>query len=326
LEKVIAMEPDRDHLPYLNLAECCVILKRYDRAIWAYQEVLRIRPKAMNMWDEIALIWEKMGKSTEAVNYYLKQIKEYQKKIGMLRGAVAYKVFVKPNGKQEDRERLLKYYVKLAEAYWKQDMLTEAEKWFKNVERVYYKFGEPCNIINVESAPCNVTNIETVAEFYRDTGRAKEAERVMKRLFDYMKKNNISRYHTYFTMVTIMFERGDKERAEKCADLYLESFLKQHGGEENLLADRRYRPMYLYNLAIMNICAGRLDKAKVYLQQLGQSHLCVTCETSGCFEYHFGLGLIAELEGRKEEAKKHYQKAIEIKGNYPCCKKHLEML
>ena len=57
-----------------------------------------------------------------------------------------------------------------------------------------------------------------------------------------------------------------------------------------------------------------------------ESHVCVTCETCACFEYYFAMGLIAELEGRREDAKEFYEKAIEIKGDYPCAKHHLKGL
>ena len=76
----------------------------------------------------------------------------------------------------------------------------------------------------------------------------------------------------------------------------------------------------------MNICAGSLDKAREYLKQIPDCRLCVTCETCDCFEYYYGMGLIAELENRKDEARGLYEKAIKVKGDYPEAKHHLDNL
>ena len=93
-----------------------------------------------------------------------------------------------------------------------------------------------------------------------------------------------------------------------------------------MLSDRRYRPMYLYDLGIMKICAGELAEGKKYIEQIRECHLCVTCETCDCFEYYFGMGLLAELNHKKEEAREFYKKAMAIKGDYPCCERHLKNL
>lgn len=316
LEKVITMEPDKDHLPYLNLAECYVIKKDYEKAIHAYEEILKIRPKAVHIRDEIAKIWIKMGQYLKAADYYKSLIKESQKRIGIVKDSLVIGILLKQEHQHEECERLLKYYAELADLYRQMGDKDNAEKWYKNIEKIYFKLKEPCGI----------SHAEAVAEYYRDIGNIKEAERVLTKLLDYLKKNNISRYHVYFILTTVMFEKGDKERVKKYADAFIKGLLKQHGGEEAMLSDRRYLPMYAYDMVIMHICTGRLEEAKKYLEQMKNSHVCVTCETRACFEYHFAMGLVAELEGQAEDAKQHYKKAIEIKGDYPCAERHLAKL
>lgn len=316
LEQVIAMEPEKDHLPYLNLAECYVIRKEYDKAIKVYERILEIRPKAVSMRTEIAKIWVKMGLFDKAAEYYKALIGDYQKRIGIVKDGVVIKCLLKLQYRQEDREGLLKYYAELADVYRQAGSRENAEKWYGYIEKVYYKFKEPCRI----------SHIEAVAEYYRDTGRIKEAERVLLRLLEYLNKNDTLKYHIFFTLATVMFEKGDKKRAVQNADSFIKYFVAQHGGEEKLLSDRRYRPMYAYDLAIMHICAGRLLEAKKYLDMIKTSHVCVTCETCGCFEYYFAMGLIAELENRPDDAKRHYNRAIEIKGDYLCAERHLKKL
>lgn len=315
LEKVIAMEPDKDHLPYLNLAECYTIKKEYKKAIHAYEEVLRIRPKAMSMRKEIAKLWVKMGDYQKAIGYYKTQIKDCQKRLGIMKDGMVIKMFLKEE-QQGECERLLEYYDNLGSIYRLMEDTVNAKKWYENIEKVYFKLKEPCDI----------SSIENVAEYYRDEGDIEKAEKVLLKLFSYTKKNGLSSQHAYFTMATVMFEKGDKEQTKKYADAFIKDFLKRHGGQEEFLSDRRYLPMYAYDVAIMHICAGRLREAEKYLAKMKESHVCVTCETCACFEYYFAMGLIAELEGRRENAKGYYEKAIEIKGDYPCAKRHLKGL
>ena len=167
-----------------------------------------------------------------------------------------------------------------------------------------------------------------MAEYYRDRGEIAKAEKIMKKGYLLWDTNSSEKDRAGYSFVyaTILFEAGKQKQAEKHAKIFIQYLLKEHGGEEALLSDLRYRPMYLYDLGIMYICAGKLEKGKAYLEKIRACHLCVTCETCDCFEYYFGMGLLAELEGRKEDAEKLYQKAIEIKGDYPCAKRHLENL
>lgn len=316
LERVIEMESDKDHLPYLNLAECYVIKNRLEDAICAYQEVLRICPNAKSIRDDIAEIWEDMGEYQKAEDYYKQQIQEYQNRIGMVKDGVIVKLLLKSKHQQSDWEKLLEYYYDLADLYNRIGDHKNAEKWYRNIEKVYFKISKPCSI----------SHIESVAEYYRDKGNLKEALRVLDQLAGYMKKNQFFNSHIYFTLATVMFEQGDKARAKKNADLFIEKFVEQHGGMEELFSDRRYLPMYAYDLAIMNICAGRLDEAEKYLQRIKENHVCVTCETCDCFEYYFASGLIAEIRGDKEDAAKYYKRAIDIKKDYPCAERHLKNL
>ena len=54
------------------------------------------------------------------------------------------------------------------------------------------------------------------------------------------------------------------------------------------------------------------EKACEYLARIPDCKLCVMCISCDCFEYYFGMGLIAELNKRLQEAKCFYEKAIEI--------------
>ena len=312
LEQVISMDPERDHLPYLNLAECYVLKKEYDKAIKAYNKVLKLRPKALSMKEEIAKIYIKKKD-------YNKAISVYQELIDIMTGQEGKSSFglnrkLKKNA--EESERVLAFYCDIADIYRQAGDYKNAEKYYK---KVVSEFCSPF-------ASYPPSRMEEVAEYYRDKGDFSMAEKIIKKALKKVDKSKYSIAHMSFTYATILFELGKRKEAAEQANIFINDLLERHGGEENMLSDRRYRPMYLYDLGIMKICAGELAEGKKYIEQIRECHLCVTCETCDCFEYYFGMGLLAELNHKKEEAREFYKKAMAIKGDYPCCERHLKNL
>lgn len=315
LEQVIRMEPDKDHMPYLNLAECYVLKKEYEKAIHAYNEVLRLRPKAFGMKEEIAKIYTKIKNFDKAVFAYQELINIMKEQTGD--GSQGSSIFGRKRKKNSaESEKILSFYCDLADVYRQAGDYKNAEKYYKKVVSEY------CSPF----ADYSPSRMEDVAEYYRDKGEFAEAEKILKKALKKVNTDKYSTAHLSFTYATVLFEMGRRKEALEQADIFIKDLFERHGGEENLLSDKRYRPMYLYDIAIMKICAGQFSEAKQYLERIKKCNLCVTCETCDCFEYYFGMGLLAELNNRKEEAKELYEKAIEIKGDYPCCERHLRNL
>ena len=160
------------------------------------------------------------------------------------------------------------------------------------------------------------SKIDNIIEFFRDRGDFKNAEKYAVKLLDIAKKRDYSTKNLIFAYATTLFLAGNKEKAAAYAKTYLENLYKNEGSEETLFADKRYIPMHAYNFAIMHICMGENEKACEYLSRIPDCKYCVMCVSCGCFEYYFGMGLLAQLNGRLEEAKQFYEKAIQIKGRY----------
>ena len=312
LEQVISMEPDRDHLPYLNLAECYVLKKEYDKAIKAYNKVLELRPKALSMKEEIAKIYIKKKNYNKAISVYQELIDIITEQEG--KGSFSFNRKLKKNA--EESERVLAFYCDIADIYRQAGDYKNAEKYYK---KVVSEFCSPF-------ASYPPSRMEDVAEYYRDKGDFSMAEKIIKKALKKVDKSKYSIAHMSFTYATILFELGKRKEAAEQANIFIKDLLERHDGEENMLSDRRYRPMYLYDLGIMKICAGELAEGKKYIEQIKECHLCVTCETCDCFEYYFGMGLLAELNQKKEEAREFYKKAMAIKGDYPCCERRLKNL
>lgn len=323
LKQAVEIDPDKDHLPYLNLAECYVLQKNYEEAIACYREAIRLQPENVRWKKEIAKIYVLEKKYDEAVAVYqelIQQAKQIWKKtkwkekmLNYTRGEMA-----------AEQERVLNLYCDLAGVYRQAGNLEKAQECFNKI----YSYNAGYRVL-LSSICLSPSAMAEAGEFYRDTGNLKKAEQIIKKALLYIpqnRRNSSAHSYLYGVYATIFWEQGKTKKAQKYAKLRLERLMEEYGGEEKMLADLRYRPMHLYTLAIMNICAGDLNKAREYLKQIPDCRLCVTCETCDCFEYYYGMGLIAELENRKDEARGLYEKAIEVKGDYPEARHHLDNL
>ena len=315
LGQAVALDPSRDHLPYLNVAECYVLKKEYDKAIQAYEDALKLRPNVLRWKKKIAEIYIMKKEYDKAIRIYREQINVVGQ--GIKKSTFS---FLLPEKDVDRVEQLHSLYCDLADVYRQVGNTEKVEECYKKVQSGYGGL--------LHRGYC-LSAMTEVAEYYRDSGQLEKAAKVIdKTLTDISDRQRGT--HSYrsllFAYATILFELNNKQKSEEIARMYLEYLLEREKGEEKLLSDPRYRPMYLYDLAIAYICMGEVDKAEQYLKQIRDNKLCVSCETCDCFEYHFGMGLVAELTGNREEARKLYEKAIEIKGDYPCAVRHLRRL
>lgn len=316
LEQVIAMEPDRDHLPYLNLAECYVLKEEYEKAVQMYHEVMRLRPQATHLWKEIAIIYTRAKQYNKAIEVYYKMLQEEKtpkEKVSLLDKV---KKAMDSHLTEEDK-RIQRIYCDIADVYRQMgDVKLEEETYAKIWSR---RRGKK---VSADAAG-------KIAEYYRDKGDLKKAQEILQYMEGNIEDEDLGTQdfeHLDFVRTTVFFEQKDIRNAKKCADRFLKSFLKRHSGEEAMLKDERYRRMYLYVLVVMYACTERMDFAKKYLDAMKPCKLCVTCTTCDCYEFYFAHGLIAELEGRNEDAVSFYKKAIEVKSDYPCAERHLELI
>lgn len=316
LEQVIEMDPDRDHLPYLNLAECYVLKGEYEKAVQMYREVMRLRPRATYLRKEIAIIYTNAKQYNRALEIYHKMLKEEQSSKQKPSLFAKVKKAMERQLTEEDK-KVQRIYCDIADVY--QQMGNN-----KMAEEIYAKIWPKrfSGKLSAEAAG-------KIAEYYRDQGDLKKAQDILQYMLTNITDDELGTQdgeHLDFVRTTVFFELGDEQNARICADRFLKKFLKRHQGEKELLRDERYRRMHLYVFVVMYACTGRIELAKQYLDAMAPCKLCVTCTTCDCYEFYFAHGLIAELEKRVEDAISFYKRAIEVKGDYPCAKRHLDMM
>lgn len=316
LKQAIAMDPDKEHLPYLNLAECYILLGEFDQAVKMYHEVLRLRPNSKRFWKDIATVYIKARQYKKAIEIYEEMLSDLQES----REKPSFFDKLKKRKSKiltDDDKRIQSIYCDVADVYQQMGDKKKAEEYY---EKLISKKSNM--VLSAEAAG-------KIAEYYRDMGYLNKAADLLEYMETHIADEDLGSHdfeHLDFVRTTVFFELGDEENAKKCSERFMIAYLKRHHGIEELLKDERYRRMFQYVLVVMFACAGKMEDAKIYLNEMEPCKLCVTCTSLDCYEFYFAHGLIAELEGRKEDAISFYKRAIELRGDYPCAKRHMELL
>ena len=315
LLQAIELDPEQEPLPYMNLAECYTLLGEYDKAIEMNHKVLKFRPNAEHVKEDIAKLHMKKGEYDKAIAYYKERIKAIT---GKYAGNNRLKTLWNGMDVQEE-EQLLSLYCDIADVYRQAGRREQAEAYF---DKVIKRWKNPLK------TKISCRHLADIAEYYRDKGELEKAENIVRKAYWRCRDENYSYEveHLMFVTASIAFSLGKQKKAREDVIGYFMRFNKRNGAEEELLADKRYQLMYLYDYAIMSLCAGDFKEAKEYIDRMEGCNVCVTCECMECFEYYFAKGMLAKAEGRLDEARGYIEKAIAVKGDYPCAQYQLSTL
>lgn len=317
LEHAIEMDEKRDHLPYLNLAECYIVKKEFDKAINVYNKMIKLFSNLGGYRDNIAKLYCRKGEYQKAVKYYEKMLEE---------GKESNKPYNLLDKLKNDKSKNLRYekilglYCDIADVYRQSGDISRAENYYKKVLDWWKRPIRP---------EISIKSLVRIAEYYRDSGQLKKASKMIDYALEKLSADKIhsrERREAEFAAMTIAFELGEKYKTRSKCEIYLDEVKDSFGNIDKLLCDLRYRPMWSYNIGIVKLCMGELRDADSYFEQMRQCKLCVVCESTDCFEYYFGMGLLAELSNQYDKAMVLYKKAIELKGHYPCAERHLNIV
>ena len=317
LKHAIKMDEKKDHLPFLNLAECYIVRHEYEKAIDTYKRMMKVFHNLNHYMEDVGKLYCKLKDYKKAIACYEHIIDEINKK---LKPYTFLDRMRKDTTNASDYVRILEMTCEIAEVYRQSGDIDRANEYYKKVIGWWKKKMRP---------DVSVKSLIRVAEFYRDQGNINEAVKMIRYVWKKMTPEEIHtrvRRNYDFAAMTIYFEMGDKKNAIIKSKIYMEEVTKSLGSIDKLLSDARYRSMWLYNIGIAKLCAGEIRDAVSYFEQIRECKLCVMCENEDCFEYYFAMGLVAEIEQKYEKAQQFYVKAIELRGDYPCAGRHLEMV
>lgn len=317
LEQAIELDEKKDHLPYLNLAECYIVRGEFDKAINIYNKMIKLFNNLFGYKENVAKLYCKKGEYQKAVKCYEKIIED--RKNNNKQYTLLDKI-KDDKSKNKTYEKILMLYCDIADVYRQSGDDSKTEYYYKKVLNWWKRPVRP---------DISVKSLIRIAEYYRDRGELKKAEKMIDYAEGKLTADNSSareKRELYFMSMTIAFEMGFEYKAKAKSEQYIDNVKDSFRSIKEVLSDLRYRPMWSYNIGIAKLCAGEINEAEKYFDQINQCKLCVMCECLQCFEYFFGMGLVAEMKKEYDKAAKLYYKAIKLKGDYPCARRHLTIV
>jgi tetratricopeptide (TPR) repeat protein len=141
LKKAIEIDPDREHLPYLNMAECYAVLGEYDEAIKTYNTIMQKFPRQSGLWREVAKMHCNQKAFDKAIALYEAHIKDAKEDVS---GAKLLGNITSGNPERiKSENKLLKLYADLANVYRKAGDKDSAEKYFGKIEKRWKSVFKP---------------------------------------------------------------------------------------------------------------------------------------------------------------------------------------
>ncbi|MCR5702619.1 MAG: tetratricopeptide repeat protein [Lachnospiraceae bacterium] len=316
LQKAIEIDPDREHLPYLNMAECYAVIGEYDKAIETYNTIMQKFPRQSGLWKEVAKMHCHKKEFDKAIALYEAHIKDVKEDVS---GAKLLGNLAKGNPERiKSENKLIKLYADIANVYRQAKDKENAEKYFDKLEKRCKSLLKP---------QLSVKPLLELVDYYYEEGYMDKAKKLVDYIRTKLSSKDTDQLETLeYKTALVYYEIGNTARAKIAAQAYMRHLKDKKGGINGVLKDKRYNPIYLYNLAMMKLACGEEEEALKYIERIRECHLCVVCESTDCFEYHYGKALIYETMGKYEEAVALYEKAIALKGFYPEASRHLRDL
>ncbi len=152
-------------------------------------------------------------------------------------------------------------------------------------------------------------------DFYLDVVRDfKAAYKITKKLLKDTGRKLTFRQHRALLSghINACFHLGKREEANQYFEEYVALFNRECGGFANYLERPSLRPARLFSVALPHLFSGRLEQAEAFFRAMFECRRCKHCRYKGCFEAHQGMGLLYEIQGRKEEALAEFRRCLEL--------------
>lgn len=319
------LEPDNIYA-HNNAGNICRKLRKFDLALQEFETAMKLPNENQNVWvySNMAELLETMGEYDKALEYMLKQVKaapnsryllenlarQYEK-AGKFGHAISTYEKLRKLGYLRDYE--LSYNI--AGCHYLAGSNVAAKKHYLKAISLAKKEGDGL-----------LECYDEYGDFCRDTGRFKEALEAYEKCFSLAdKQDNFTIRNRTMDIAEVYYEMDRKEKAAEYAKKYLDMTVEAYGSlEKRVEENRKYCPARAYSIAMCLMMTGDLEGAEKYQQIVMRSYQCNDCHHGKCFEAYYGEGLIMEAAGNFLRAIELMKEALEIKGDYPECKRALQ--
>lgn len=319
------LEPDNIYA-HNNAGNVCRKLRKYELAIREFETAMKLPNENQNVWvySNMAEVLETMGEYDKALEYMLKQVKAVPNSRYLLENlARQYERAKKFPNAISTYEKLRKLgYIRdyelayhTAGCHYLAGSYMAAKKHYLKAISLAQKEGNGL-----------LECMDEYGDFCRDIKRFKEALEAYQTCLSLAdKKDTYTVRNRLMDIAEVYYEMGNKEKAAEYAKKYLDLTVEVHGSlQERVEGNRKYCPARAYSVAMCLMMTGNLEEAEKYQQIVMKSDQCHDCHHGKCFEAYYGEGLIMEASGNFQRAAELFQEALEIKEDYPECKRALQ--
>lgn len=322
--KAAELEPDNVYV-INNIADIYRMMRKDELAISYMEKALKLNFKEENVWvySNMAKYYEHRGEHEKAWQYSLKQLELnsgsiflYKQLARQYKNAKKFEdaiAIYKKLGKSGDISKV-KMLTEIGDCYFDKDDFDEALKYYNKALTVAKENTKKSNNEKYWEELMNVYECFGTNYLFMDS-RA-YADKVIEY---YEKCYEIATEHVpgevdriSEALVENCYEFKEYDKAKKYAKVYLDVLERDYGSVDGYLNDRRYLRVRAVNICFCYVALGEMELAEKYLKLSLEGYLCCHCEYKDCFEAYLIEGIICEIKGDKEGAKKCYEKSVEI--------------
>lgn len=319
------LEPDNIYA-HNNAGNICRKLRKFELAIQEFETAMKLPNENQNVWvySNMAELMETMGQYDKAVEYMLKQVKAVPNSRYLLENlarqyerAGQFKNAISTYGKLRGLGYIKEYEqaYNIAGCHYMAGNYLFAKRQYLKAISIAKKAGDGL-----------LECYDEYGSFCRDTGHFKEAlEAYQKCLSLADKEDKYIIRNRIMDIAEVYYEMDNKVKAAEYAKQYLDMTVEAYGSlEKRVEENRKYCPARAYSVAMCLMMTGNMEEAEKYQQIVMKSYPCHDCHHGKCFEAYYGEGLIMEAAGSFLQAAELFKEALEIKGDYPECRRALQ--
>lgn len=319
------LEPDNIYA-HNNAGNVCRKMRKFELGLQEFEKALGLLGNNQNVWvySNMADLYEAMGDNKKALEYTQKQLEEYPHS----------RVLLEDLARQYEKTGI---YTKAIQTYEKLRSLgyiTDYETAY-DIAHCHYLAGsnhaakkQYLKAISLaeKSADGLLECYDEYGDFCRDIGKFKEALEAYQKCITLAKDTNkrIVKDRTK-DLAAVYYDMGDRSQAAVYAKRYLDLATELYGDlEEWIMENPQYTTARAFSIASAFVMTGDLEKAEKYQQIVKKNFMCHDCHYCRCFEAYYGEGLIMEARGDFQKAAELFKEALQIKHDYPECKRALK--
>lgn len=300
IKAISCLKNGETYAPYRNLVDNLIAMGAYKEAEEWAERFKQAFPEEIQAFERMADVFIREKKYDEAV-------KVYQMIWNIL---LQRHVKAKGNAYTSITKQLAETLGDIADVYYIREDIKNAEQYYKRAARDY----------PVAAAYANM------ADFYFDTGNYRKAVSYYKKVLGMVEPSHYNMHNYLMGMAKAYAMMGQKKKARLYFDKVMGYLCKEYGSVEQFVSYPPFAMGRCYSMGIMCYYMEEYEQARHYFTQMTKLKKCRTCTYGACYEMIVGQAILAELDGRKNEARLLHAKALQLEPGMAVSRRKLKEL